>query len=94
MSLFYILLRVWEKHEKWTARRWTTPRDPIEAACWTPDSSTLIFASGGVIYALQFMLSDIYKFIHREDCLVLPLYDIKEGHVESEDGQLQYKYVK
>lgn len=85
--------RIWERHSDWTPRRWNTPSLPIESACWSPDSTTLLFASGEMIYALHFMVNAIEKFINDDKFVAVPLYNISECTVSSEDEQLHYKLV-
>lgn len=83
--------RIWERETQWDAKVWNTPKSCVEAACWTPDSHTLIFASGGILYALHFVVNAVEKFINGDNSIVTPLFDISECHVPSEDDNLQFK---
>ncbi len=83
--------RIWERNSHWTTKLWKTPKLAIESACWTPDSTTLLFASGEMIYAVHFMVNAVEKFINKDKFVSVPLYDISDCVVPSEDEQFQYK---
>jgi len=83
--------RIWDGAKKWAPHRWNTPSSPVEAACWNNDGTTLLFASGGMIYALHFVVNAIDKFINQRDCVSVPVYDISVTYHLSEDEELAHK---
>lgn len=93
LTHFIWLCRIWERETHWVPRRWDTPKVAVESACWNTDATTLLFASGQMIYAVHFAMNPVEKFINENNSVAVPLYDISDCTVFSEDEQLEYKLV-
>lgn len=81
-----LVFRVWTT-DLWTPERWSLPQGHIVAACWSPCSSALLFATSlePVIYALTFgPIRSVYTAVEdrRGACRVADLTDVTlpSGH--------------
>lgn len=77
----------------WECKRWETPtsKTMIEAACWNPEGSILLFATDGVIYGMYFELSPVGQFVAQTSSIVKRVFNIEECNVLDEDENLSYK---
>lgn len=78
--------RVWDT-DKWTQEPWTIASGHVQAACWSPCSSVLLFATSEepIIYSLTFRQQD--RVFQRDDAFktILRVVDLTE--VEVNEGE-------
>ena len=98
-----IIFRVWDT-DRWIPERWTIISGHVQAACWSPCSTMLLFATSEepVIYSLTFSKSGSLLCSDDVSRNALPVIDLSE--VEVNDGErlvfpfcvtkhLQYKVI-
>ncbi|XP_069684617.1 aladin-like isoform X2 [Periplaneta americana] len=81
-----IIFRVWST-DQWLPERWTVMSGHVQAACWSPCGSVLLFATSEepLIYSLTFNLMDTVFQDDNVSKTALPVVDLTE--VEVDEGE-------
>lgn len=81
-----IIFRVWDT-DRWLPERWTVVSGHVQAACWSPCGSVVLFATSEepIVYSLTFSKLDTVFQLDEASKTALPVVDLTE--VEFNEGE-------